>query len=207
MRISGHRDPAWDAAEAEVLEHAVIPEFYTCDGRGIPLAWVARMRESMARLTPRFSTDRTVREYIEQHYLPAAASYLQRAADGGKIGAEIVDWLRTLDRNWPAVRFGEVKRDTDGTQHAYEAQVHLGDLDPQAVRVELYADGVMGGDPAPQEMQRVVPIAGTTGGLVYRAINRGASSGGLHGAGDAAPHRRRDSARRAADFVAAVIVE
>ena len=48
-------DPAWDAAEADalydLLERKVIPEFYTRDEHGIPVAWVARMRESMARLT------------------------------------------------------------------------------------------------------------------------------------------------------------
>ena len=68
-------DPAWDAAEAEalydLLEREVIPEFYARDEQGIPTAWVARMRKSMASLTPRFSADRTVREYTEQHYLPA----------------------------------------------------------------------------------------------------------------------------------------
>jgi glycogen phosphorylase len=51
-------DPAWDAAEAEMLydrlETEVIPEFCKRDGNGIPTAWVARMRESMARLTPGF---------------------------------------------------------------------------------------------------------------------------------------------------------
>ena len=76
-------DPAWDAAEAErlynLLEYEVIPEFYTRDENGIPTAWVARMRESMARLAPRFSANRTVREYTEQHYLPAAAAYKKRS--------------------------------------------------------------------------------------------------------------------------------
>src|ERR1051326_7203819 len=49
-------DPAWDAVEADalydLLEREVIREFYTRDERGIPTAWVKRMRESMARLTP-----------------------------------------------------------------------------------------------------------------------------------------------------------
>ena len=75
-------DPAWDAAEAEalynLLEREVVPEFYARDKNGLPLAWVSRMRESMARLTPRFSANRTVREYTEQHYLPAAATYRER---------------------------------------------------------------------------------------------------------------------------------
>ena len=65
----------------------MIPEFYTRDKSGIPIAWVKRMRESMARLTPRFSANRTVREYTEQHYLPAATAYRERAADKGEIGA------------------------------------------------------------------------------------------------------------------------
>ena len=54
------------------LEHEVIPEFYSRDENGLPTAWVARMRESMARLTPQYCSSRTVREYTEQHYLPAA---------------------------------------------------------------------------------------------------------------------------------------
>ncbi|MGA7801243.1 MAG: alpha-glucan family phosphorylase, partial [Gammaproteobacteria bacterium] len=78
-------DPAWDAAEAEalydLLEREVVPEFYTRDEQGIPRAWVTRMRESMAHLTPQFSTNRAVREYTEKHYLPAAAAYRARAAD------------------------------------------------------------------------------------------------------------------------------
>src|SRR6185503_7258318 len=69
-------DPAWDAIEAnalyDLLEGEVIPEFYTRNESGTPSAWIKRMRESMARLTPRFSTNRAVREYTEQHYLPAA---------------------------------------------------------------------------------------------------------------------------------------
>ncbi|MEO8332656.1 MAG: alpha-glucan family phosphorylase, partial [Gallionella sp.] len=67
-------DPAWDAAEAgalyDLLEREVIPEFYTRDEQGIPVAWVQRMRESMAQLTPHYSANRAVREYTEQHYLP-----------------------------------------------------------------------------------------------------------------------------------------
>jgi hypothetical protein len=113
-------NPAWDTVEAEalydLLEREVIPEFYTRNERGIPIAWVARMRESMAQLTPRFSADRTVREYTERHYLPAAAAYHERAADKGAIGQQVVNWQHTLEQKWAALRFGEVKVETDGEQ-------------------------------------------------------------------------------------------
>ncbi len=69
-------DPARDALEAgalyDLLEREVVPEFYSRDQNGIPTAWIKRMRESMAQLTPRFSASRAVREYTEQYYLPAA---------------------------------------------------------------------------------------------------------------------------------------
>jgi starch phosphorylase len=166
-------DPAWDAVEADalydLLEREVIPDFYTRDESGIPTAWVKRMRESMARLTPRFSANRTVREYTEQHYLPAATAYQLRSANKGAIGRQIVDWQHSLERKWATLHFGEVKVETRGEQHVFDVQVYFGDLDPKAVRVELYADGVMGSAPVRQEMTRVRQLAGAPGTYVYNA--------------------------------------
>jgi len=166
-------DPAWDAAEAEALyerlEREVIPEFYSRDERGIPAAWVARMRESMARLTPRFCANRTVQEYTEQRYLPAAKAYLKRAADKGTVGRQVVDWRCNLGEKWAAVRLGEVKSETGATQHAFEVQVYLGELDPEAVQVELYADEVNGDASVRQEMTRIRPLVGAVNGYAYRA--------------------------------------
>jgi starch phosphorylase len=151
-------DPAWDAAEAaqlyDLLEREVIPEFYTRNKQGIPTAWVKRMRESMARLTTQFSANRAIREYTEQRYIPAAAAYLKRAADKGAVGAQVVDWQCTLQEKWATLRFGEVKVASKAKKHVFAVEVYLGSLEPNSVRVELYADGVKGGDPERQEMKR-----------------------------------------------------
>jgi starch phosphorylase len=166
-------DPAWDAAEAEalydLLEREVIPEFYARDDKGIPTSWVARMRESMARLTPRFSANRTVREYTEQRYIPASAAYRGRAADNGAVGSQVVNWQHTLEQKWAGLHFGEVKVETRGEQHLFEVQVCLNGLDPKAVRVEICADGVMGGAPVRQEMKLAGQLTGASGGHVYSA--------------------------------------
>jgi starch phosphorylase len=164
-------DPAWDAVEADalydLLEREVIPEFYTRDASGIPTAWVNRMRESMARLTPHFCASRTVREYTEQRYLPAATAFHLRVANKGAIGRQMVDWQHSLDQKWAALHFGEVKVETRGGQHEFEVQVCLNGLDPDAVRVELYADGIKDGAPVRQEMKRVRQLAGTSGCYIY----------------------------------------
>jgi len=166
-------DPAWDAVEAEalynLLEREVIPEFYTRDASGIPTTWVARMRESMARLTPLFSAGRSVRDYTELHYLPAASAYRLRSANNGAVGRQVVDWQQTLKQKWAKLRFGDVKVETNGEQHNYEVQVYLNDLHPDAVRVELYADGIDDKNPIREEMQPARQLVGASGGFVYRA--------------------------------------
>ncbi|MGZ5077211.1 MAG: alpha-glucan family phosphorylase [Methylobacter sp.] len=164
-------DTSGDAFDAEalydLLEHEVIPEFYNRDENGIPAAWIARMRESMAQLTPRFSVNRTVREYTEQHYLPAAAAYRLRAMNKGAAGKQIVDWRRSLDPKWPALHFGKTKIETRGEYHLFEVQVYLHNLDPESVRVEVYADGAVNGLPVRQEMTRLRQLVGSSGGYVY----------------------------------------
>jgi starch phosphorylase len=165
-------DPALDAAEAEALydrlEREVIPEFYNRNEKGIPTAWVARMRESMAKLTPQFSANRTVCEYTEKHYLPAAAACLSRVNNKGSIGQGLVGWEQGLEQKWSTLHFGEVKVKTNGNQHAFEVQVHCGDLDPNAVRVELYAD-VNGKPPFRQEMKRGQQLVGAANSYDYSA--------------------------------------
>jgi starch phosphorylase len=123
----------------------------------------------MAQLTPRFSANRTVREYAEQHYLPAAAAYRERAADQGAVGRQVVAWQQALKHHWASLRFGEVKVESGGEQHVFDIQLYLDDFDPQAVTVELYAQGAHGDGPVRQEMKRLRPLTGATGGYVYRA--------------------------------------
>lgn len=166
-------DPYWDAMEAEqlytILEMEVVPEFYNRNEKGIPTAWITRMRESMAQLTPRFSADRTVREYTEQHYLPAAKAYLERAAQKGGKGKLISDGLKKLEQEWDSIRLGEVKALTVSDQVQFEVQVFLDDLDPETLQVELFADGLQGEPPFVQKMARIAKSDKDSNSYLYKA--------------------------------------
>jgi glycogen phosphorylase len=160
-------DPSWDWAEAntlyELLEREVIPEFYTRDERNIPVAWTTRIRESMARLTPRFSSNRAVREYTEKFYLPAAESYARRSENNGALAKKIIDWQLSLEQNWGKLGFGELKIETDKDQHLFEVQVYLNKLDRQAIKLELYSLDMT------KEMEYQGHIPNTSNGHIYRA--------------------------------------
>ncbi len=64
-----------DAEDAEsiyrVLADEVAPTFYDRDASGLPVAWIGKMKRSIARLAPRFSTARMVRDYAIRAYVPA----------------------------------------------------------------------------------------------------------------------------------------
>jgi starch phosphorylase len=149
-------DPAWDAAEAEALyerlEREVIPEFYTRNEKGIPTAWVARMRESMARIDPALLR-RPHRARIHRGTLSPGGERLPIArGQQRRIGRQMVDWRHSLEQKWAALHFGAVKVETATGNTSFEVQVGLHGLDPKAVRVELYADGIKDSPPVRQEM-------------------------------------------------------
>jgi starch phosphorylase len=146
---------------------------------------MARIRESMARLTAYFSSNRTVRQYTEQYYIPAAAAFRERAADRGAPAVELVNGLRDVARKWKNLRFGEVAVTTDESEHLFEVQVYLHGLSPDDVRVELYAEGTDAGDPVRLEMTCGPKLVGAENGYVYFA--------------------RASAARTAADYTARVI--
>jgi starch phosphorylase len=142
-----------DATEANMLytllEREVVPQFYERDLQGIPSAWVARMRQSMGRLTPQYSSARTVREYVEQHYVPCAARYCERESDGGQGGRQLAEWMAAVRRHWSAVIFESVHFITEGDTHHAQIRLQLGGLDPDSVQVQLYADAA--GDHATEQ--------------------------------------------------------
>jgi len=164
-------DPDWDAREAEqlytILEQEVVPEFYKRNEKGIPTAWIARMRESMAQLTPRFSADRTVREYTELHYLPSATAYYERAANKGAKGKQISDLMNTLEQKWNTIHFGEVNSETIAEHHIFQVKIFFNEIDPDTVQVELFADGINVETPVVHIMKRSSKTEGITNGFLY----------------------------------------
>ena len=166
-------DSAADRADAEalyaLLENQITAEFYDRNENGVPVAWVARIRESMAQLTPAFSANRAVRQYTEEHYLPAAAAFGARTQTLGKAGTSVLAWRQDIARRWKHVRFGQLKAIRRDNDLMFEVEVSLAGLDPSFVRVELFADARDGQGPICQPMQRKAFHPGTTFAHTYSA--------------------------------------
>ena len=166
----------YDATEAEqlysILEQQIVPEFYHRDGEGLPTDWLRRVRASMSGLTVRFSGPRMVREYVEQAYLPAASAYVRRADDGAKLAKELQAWQDELAAHWHEIRLAAPQAETQDGKRMVSVSVALGEVDPNAVLVELYADGIDRDDPERIPMGLADPDAApnASGERLYRAV-------------------------------------
>lgn len=125
----------------QLLETQVVPTFYARDDEGVPTAWVQRMRRSMSALVERFSADRTVREYTEQYYLPMATAYRRRCAEGSALASTLSHQLSRLRSYWHELAFTGVQWARENGRYQVEARLNLGQVDPQHIAVQLYAEG------------------------------------------------------------------
>ena len=164
--------PEWDAQEAEqlydILEKEIIPCFYERDGRGIPTAWLERMRTSMAELTPQFSTNRMLREYVDRLYITAARNYHKRTADGVNDSAHLCHWRELLETHWQKLHFERLDVQPEGKEYAITVTVYLDELDTNAVQVQLYAESQGNGGPEIHVME-ITGATGTANSYLYRA--------------------------------------
>ena len=166
-------DPAWDAQEAgqlyRLLEQAVIPVFYERGPDGIPRAWVQRMRASMAELTPQFSTNRMIREYVERLYLPAVQAYRDRTADRADKAVLICQRRKALEEHWTQMGFGELEIQQNGGHLTFTVPVFMPGLEPDAIRVQLFAEPREGEEPAIHPMIRGESVSDPATGYSYSA--------------------------------------
>jgi starch phosphorylase len=166
-------DLAWDAREAEqlyrILEQEVIPAFYDRGSHGIPGAWVQRMRSSMAELTPRFSTNRMLREYVQRLYLPAAEAFRGRTVDGARAAELLCRRRKALEAHWPQLGLGDLEIREEGDSQAFQVQAFLPGLNPDDIRVQLYAEPREGEEPDIHAMIPGGEVSDPAAGCSYSA--------------------------------------
>ena len=142
-----------------ILEQQVVPEFYDRDADGMPLQWLARVRRSMAQLAPTYSSGRMARDYVEQYYLAGAAELRRRTADASARARAMRQWEVRLQRHWPLVRIATPTISRDAAGWLFSVTVELGEIAPEDVAVQLYAEPCEGGPASRVELCCTAPNA------------------------------------------------
>ncbi len=134
----------------QLLENEIVPLFYDRGLDRIPRRWVAMMKSSIASIAPAFNAARMMREYVEDVYVPAIKRRHGLMADNLGGARELTEWKKRVRDAWGQVRVDSVieKGGTEvpvGVPLHVESDVHLGELKPEDVRVQLYHGHLEGG--------------------------------------------------------------
>ncbi|MEV0259103.1 alpha-glucan family phosphorylase [Streptomyces sp. NPDC050732] len=139
------RDDLEAAALYDLLEHRIAPRFYEQGPGGLPDRWIEMVRRTLTRLGPKVLAGRMVREYVEKLYAPAARAH--RTLDAQAAG-ELAAWKTRVRAAWPRVAVDHVEASATGSTaelgatFSLRVRVHLGELTPDDVEVQVLAGRV-----------------------------------------------------------------
>jgi glycogen phosphorylase len=93
-----------------VMEQEIVPMYYDRnENEALSTRWLERMKYSIRTLAPRFNSDRMVRDYVEQAYIPAIRRSSVFAAEGYHKAAQVADFKRFIRESWHHVRIASVQ--------------------------------------------------------------------------------------------------
>jgi len=126
----------------EVLEHEVVPLFYTRGADNVPRGWIAMMKTAMQELCPRFNTNRMVHDYLTKAYVPAQIRRAVLAQDGYRGARTLAAWRKAVRAAWPAVAILEVDADLPhelrvGGSFSVRCRLAAGPLSPEDLAVQV----------------------------------------------------------------------
>ena len=141
---SEYQDSVESQALYNLLENEVVPAFYDRGAGDLPLAWINRMKASIAMALEHFTSHRMVAEYRDRFYDPALKAYDSLVADDAARARALLEQRRRLTSLWEDVRIEHVHAERDvaelhvGDRFVVSATVSLGRLSPDEVDVQVY---------------------------------------------------------------------
>ena len=98
-----HQDQLDAATIYQMLENEIIPMYYAKNSKGYSPAWIQTIKNSVTKITPRFTTKRMMDDYFEKFYNKLAKRHALLGADNYKIAKEIVNWKQNIVAHWDEI--------------------------------------------------------------------------------------------------------
>jgi len=102
------QDEADSLSLYRLLEEQIIPLFYARE-KGIPVQWIAMMKESIRTITPVFSTSCMVSEYWAKLYIPVAIRGRRFVENRLEVAERVAVFKRFIRENWKHVRVKRIE--------------------------------------------------------------------------------------------------
>lgn len=127
-----------------LLENGIIPCFYDRPFGELPTPWIKMMKASIRMALGSFTSHRMVSQYWEEFYRPALKEQESLTANNAARAKALVAQHKRLQSLWDNVRvvFPTVDKDVSALhiddEFTVTSRVHLGDIRPDEVDVQVY---------------------------------------------------------------------
>ena len=125
-----HQDQLDAATIYQMLEKEIIPLYYAKNSKGYSPEWIQTIKNSVTKITPRFTTKRMMDDYFEKFYNKLAKRHALLGADNYKVAKEIVDWKQNIVAHWDAIEV------VNSTLNAKSAELSVGNKCTIAVELD-----------------------------------------------------------------------
>ena len=172
-------DPTYqDTVEAQalynLLENEVVPRFYDRPSGDLPREWIQMMKSSIRMALGFFTSHRMVSDYNDRFYAKAIADHSGLCDNEGAAATAIVAQQARLASHWSKVRIEMPSCDKAqvmlrvGDRMSIETTVHLADLKPEEVLVQVYYGPVNSENSIIQSHVEAMEQVDDLGGGTYR---------------------------------------
>ncbi|GHV82870.1 alpha-glucan phosphorylase [Spirochaetia bacterium] len=139
----GLQDEIESKALYDLLEHDIIPMFYTRGRDGLPRDWIKMMKNCMKEIGQSMSSHRMLMDYSNKYYLPALKNYQRIVKSDYAESKELALYFNKLSGSWNNIKIGAIESNARpvmqrGDYLTVTAYIELGSLSPNEVLVELY---------------------------------------------------------------------
>lgn len=141
-----HQDQLDAVTIYTMLEKEIIPMYYAKNSRGYSPEWVQTIKNSVTKITPRFTTKRMMDDYFEKFYNKQAKRHAYLVANDYKKAREIAAWKENIAAHWDEIEVTKVEMPDamlqnpnvgDSFNLAVEIDTH--DLNDKGIGIELVA--------------------------------------------------------------------
>ncbi len=126
------------------LEEEIIPMYFAKNSRGYSPEWIRTIKNSIAKITPRYTTKRMIDDYIERFYCKLAKRGAEMKANDFAKAKEIAAWKEKVAAMWDGIEVkslnipeGLVKEPVSGEDYLISAQIDTHDASLKTFGLEL----------------------------------------------------------------------
>ncbi len=92
-----------------ILKDEIIESFYERNKQGIPEKWIGYIKNTLAKVSPHFTTARMIHDYQVRYYNPQFERYQKLAAEDFKLAKDLAQWKANVLTEWDRIEVKEVQ--------------------------------------------------------------------------------------------------